>query len=500
MSATLRFLLNGTSVAVEGVSPSTMLLAWLREERQLTGTKEGCAEGDCGACTVVLAQPHDQGLCWTPINACIRPLASIAGKAVFTVEGLKADDGALHPVQQAMIDAHASQCGFCTPGFVMSLFGLYKRAGPLRREDVDDAISGNLCRCTGYRPILDAAIRMHELPAPADWRAPGTNDDGDLNASEAALRRALDALPSEALDFAIEGERWIAPSSEDELANEAAKHPDAVLVAGATDVGLWITKQHRTLPTMISTLRARDMARIERDAEAIDIGAGASLADAFDALLPEYPELRESVVRFASIPIRHGGTLGGNIANGSPIGDSMPVLIALGAKIVLRLGAQRRELPLEDFYLGYQKNARQPGEIVTRIRVPRRAPGLVLRAWKISKRYDQDISAVFACFALRMDCARIVDARIGCGGVAPVPVRARRAEEVLSGAMWTEETAERAARAIESEFTPIDDMRASASFRRAVLANLLRRLWHETGARTVAPTRIDDARIAGPAS
>ncbi len=496
MSATFRFLLNGTSVTVERVPPSTTLLSWLREHRQLTGTKEGCAEGDCGACTVMLVQRDGDRLRWIPINACIRPLPSVAGSAIFTVESLRGEDGTLHPVQQAMVEMHGSQCGFCTPGFVMSLFGLYKNAPAATRADADDALSGNLCRCTGYRPILDAAQRMRELPPPADWRAPlAMAGNPQAAESEARIGQALDALGPADVDFEVDGHRWLTPGTEDAIASAYAAHPDAVLVAGATDVGLWITKQQRSMPTMIGVLGARDMATIDIDERSIDIGAGAPLADAFAALQVDYPELRESFVRFASVPIRNSGTLGGNVANASPIGDSMPAMIALGATVLLRRNDERRELPLEDFYLAYQKTARRPGEFVSRIRIPRRPPDLVLRAWKISKRYDQDISSVFACFALRLADSRIVGARIGCGGVAPVPARARRTESVLAGAAWNESTASRAARTLQDEFKPIDDMRASAAYRSAVLGNLVRRLWAETiGDARI--TRIDDARIA----
>jgi xanthine dehydrogenase small subunit len=501
MSATFRFLLNGAPVEVAGLSPQTMLLEWLRECRQLPGTKEGCAEGDCGACTVMMAEPTLTGggapLAWKPINACIRPLPSVAGKAIFTVESLKGPDGSLHPVQQAMVEAHGSQCGFCTPGFVMSLFGLYKNAHRPTRRDVDDAISGNLCRCTGYRPILDAAKRMSDLPAPADWRGPGVARDGSrmVSEDESRLGDQLAAMPAGTLDYEGGGQRWIAPDSEDALAATCVAHPDAILVAGATDVGLWITKQHRELGTMIGTLAARDLARIAVGDSHLELGAGASLAAAFEALDDEYPELHEAWVRFASVPIRHSGTLGGNVANGSPIGDSMPALIALGASVVLRRGSERRELPLEDFYVGYQETARRPGEFVTRVRVPKRPQTLTLRAWKISKRYDQDISAVFACFALQLDDGTVTGARIGCGGVAPVPARARRTEAALVGLPWTEATALRASSVLASEFAPIDDMRASAAYRRNVLGNLMRRLWLETNGERGAPSRIDDPQV-----
>lgn len=490
-TASFRLLVNGVPVEAAGATPQTMLLAWLRETRQLTGTKEGCAEGDCGACTVVLAEREGERLAWKPINACIRPLASVAGKAVFTVEALKGRDGVLHPVQQAMVDAHGSQCGFCTPGFVMSLFGLYKNASRPSRRDVDDALSGNLCRCTGYRPILEAAQRMYELPAPADWRGPGDVHDADRQLAEALASIAAER----ALDFEGEGQRWIAPDGEDALARTCADHPRARIVAGATDVGLWITKQHLELGTLISTLEARDLRNVERTATQFTIGAAASLADAFAALGEDYPELDEAWVRFASVPIRHSGTLGGNIANASPIGDSMPALIALGATLVLRHGDARRELPLEAFYLGYQKTARVPGEFLSHVRVPRRRDGLTLRAWKISKRFDQDISAVFACFALALDGDRVSAVRIGCGGVAPIPVRARVTEAMLLDQPWTEATAASAATTLAGEFTPIDDMRASAAYRRRVLGNLVLRLWHDAGAKSAAALRVGEVGV-----
>jgi xanthine dehydrogenase small subunit len=494
----IRLVLNGERVDVVGVPPQTTLLQWLRESRQLTGTKEGCAEGDCGACTVVVAEPRGDGtLAWKPINACIRPLPALDGKAVVTVEALAPRGGALHPVQQALVDCHASQCGFCTPGFAMSLFALYKRAHRPSREAVDDALSGNLCRCTGYRPILDAARRMGEIDAAAcgatGWRGPGIAGDGSriVDPDEERLAAELGALArDETFDYAAGGQRWLAPIDADGLAHACEAHPGARIVAGATDVGLWITKQHRDLGTMISTLAARDLARVQRDRGALVIGAGASLADAFDALDGEFPELHEAWIRFASVPIRQAGTLGGNVANGSPIGDSMPALIALRAQLELRKGARSRRLPLEDFYLAYQKTALDPGELVAAIVVPPRADGLTLRAYKLSKRYDQDISAVFVAFVLVMAGGRVTSARIGCGGVAATPKRALATESVLAGAPWTRETAERAAQAIEREFAPIDDMRASAAYRRAALGNLVRRLWLETSGAGVA-TRVE---------
>jgi xanthine dehydrogenase small subunit len=498
MTQPIRFLLNGAPVAAEGVAPQITLLEYLREVRGLTGTKEGCAEGDCGACTVVVATSGgDGGLAWQPVNACIRFLPSVHGKAVFTVESLRAADGGLHPVQQAMVQSHASQCGFCTPGFVMSLFALYKNVREPSRDDVCDALAGNLCRCTGYRPILDAAQAMYALPAPADWRAPGVGVDGVRLATpaERALAQALATCASDGeLDYAAQGQRWHAPRTLAALTALTARKPDARLVAGATDVGLWVTKQHRDLGDLIYVGDVTELRAMRRDARGLAIGAAVSLADAFAALDELYPELHEGWVRFASPPIRCSGTLGGNVANGSPIGDSMPALIALGATILLASAQGSREMALEDFYVAYQKNARAPGEVLVEIRVPARTPDLVLRAWKIGKRYDQDISGVFACFALRRDGDRVAAARIGCGGVAPVPARARATEAALAGQPWTHATFRDAATRLASEFAPIDDLRASAAYRRTVLGNLVERLWLEVGDMSGAPARIESVR------
>jgi len=475
----LRFLLNGDLVEVTTASSHTTLLEYLRVESALTGTKEGCAEGDCGSCTVVLAEPDGAGgLAWKPVNACIRLLPSVAGKAVFTIESLQADDGTPHPVQHALVECHGSQCGFCTPGFAMSLFSLYKNAHCPARAAVDDALSGNLCRCTGYRPIVAAAERMYELDAATGWRAPGMAADGSRRSTldEERIAAQLGALiDTDGLEFGTDGRKWYAPRTREALAEVCAAHPSARIVAGATDVALWITKQHRDLGDIVYVGNCDDLKAVRDDRGTLDIGAAVTLEDAFAALDPEWPELRETWKRFASVPIRNSGTLGGNVANGSPIGDSMPALIALGATVVLQNGPATSEMPLEHFYLAYQKTALVQGEFVASIRIPPRPDDVLLRAYKISKRFDQDISAVFACFALTLRGGRIAAARLGCGGVAPVPKRAAATEASLIGRPWDDATAEAAAKCLEGEFTPIDDMRASAAYRRRVLANLMRR-------------------------
>jgi len=483
----LRFLLNGELVCVCNVAAQTTVLDFLREHLGRTGTKEGCAEGDCGACTVVLAEPADDGgLAWRPINACIRLLATLDGKALFTVEALKQADGTLHPVQQALVDCHGSQCGFCTPGFAMSLFGLYKSGERCTRAAIEDALSGNLCRCTGYRPIIAAAQRMHELPAPRGWRAPGVDAQGRRSVSAEERELAAKLSRSRAADLAYEGsgQRFFAPADEDSLASLCLAHPEACLLAGGTDVALRVTKLHRDLGTIIHTGGVRELLEIRVGPARLEIGAAVALADALSAIEAEYPELAEVWSRFGSPPIRNSGTLGGNIANASPIGDSMPVLLALGASLILRRGARQREIALDDFYLAYQRTVLEAGEFVKTVCVPYREPATELRAYKVSRRFDQDISAVFACFSLRRasasPAARTAAIRIGCGGVAAIPKRALRCEQALCGRPWDAAALAAGEAALESEFEPITDMRASAAYRRIALRNLLRRFFIET--------------------
>lgn len=487
----IRFLLDGELMHVGNVLPQSTVLEYLRETLGRTGTKEGCAEGDCGACTVVLGEPDGHSLRWYPVASCIRLLPTIDGKALVTVESLKAPDGALHPVQQALVDCHGSQCGFCTPGFAMSLFALYKSGRRADRALVDEALSGNLCRCTGYRPIVEAAQRMRELPPPAGWRAPGA----EPSAEERAIAAKLASLERDAtLELEHAGQRYFAPARTDDLAALCLAYPDARLVAGATDVGLWVTKEQRELGTIIYTGGVRELRAVAVEADAIAIGAAVSLHDAFALLTEHYPSLAELCSRFGSLPIRHSGTLGGNVANGSPIGDSMPVLLALGARLTLRCGSERRSLALEDFYVGYRQTALRPGEFVERVHIPRPQPGWEVRAYKISKRFDQDISAVCVCFRLVRDAGgRVAEIAIGCGGVAATPRRARTCEQALTGTRWDDSTIAAGEAALEREFAPISDMRASAAYRGAVLKGLLRRFHLETTRPQTATRAVDYA-------
>jgi xanthine dehydrogenase small subunit len=466
-SKTIRFIRGGDLVSLNNVPPDRTLLEVLREDLACTGTKEGCGEGDCGACTVVLGEVEGDGIRYRAINSCIRLAHSVDGMALWTVEDLASDDGNLHPAQEAMVQCHGSQCGFCTPGFVMSLFGMYQnhvcKGERISRELAQQELSGNLCRCTGYRPILDAAQQMAELPV--------------VRIDEPALHEQLRAIrrePASSLDA------YIAPTTLHELLAARAAHPGAQIVAGCTDVGLWVTKMHMQFGKVLDVTGVDELRRVEHYDNHIAIGAAVTLTDAFDALIAQWPQLQTFADRFAGLPVRNSGTLGGNVANGSPIGDSMPLLIALNAHVVLMSTSGYRDMPLENFYTGYRKNLLAPDEVLAWIKVPRPVAGEQLRAYKISKRYDDDISAVCLVVHLGLENGKVAKISIGAGGVAATPVRAVKTEAALRGKAWTLEAVQQAIATLRAEYQPISDMRASAAYRSEVLGNLMQRFWLES--------------------
>ena len=560
----LRILRRGEVLTLHNVPPERTLLEVLREDLHSCGTKEGCGEGDCGACTVVLGQEKDGKLHYSAVNSCIKPAHAANGMALWTVEDISAPtlgtcpvphgsaerksslppEGArfalvgnraipndtgrpggetstsnnLHPVQQALAECHGSQCGFCTPGFVMSLFSLYQthtvQGETVSREQASKALSGNLCRCTGYRPILDAAEAMQKLPRVAV-------DEADTLSKLKLLAHYPRGLEADLT--------YKTPTTLAALLQARAQHPQAQLVAGCTDVGLWITKLHKEFGQIIDLTRVAELQRVEQYPHHIAIGAAVTLTDAFAALVADRPQLADFAHRFAGQPVRNAGTLGGNVANGSPIGDSMPLLIALGAHIVLMRWEEKqgqkgkgeirhRELPLEELYTGYRQNILQPGEVLAWIKVPRPTPGEssaapgrprqasapsggsaareaasvgaeFLRAYKISKRFEDDISAVCLVVSLHIADGVVQRVGIGAGGVAATPARAVQTEAVLRGQPWNEATVARAQEVLRNEFSPISDMRASGDYRRTVLGNLLQRFWLETQGQEVVEVR-----------
>lgn len=493
----IQFLRRGQPVTLHDIPPDRTLLEVLREDLHCTGTKEGCGEGDCGACTVVLgervldAQGQAQ-LHYKAINSCIRLAHSIDGMALWTVEDLTHDPDIalpagqdLHPVQQALVQSHATQCGFCTPGFVMSMFGIYQnhdRGAQLDRQGAQEALSGNLCRCTGYRPILEAAQQMANLP-PATVDAPAVLQKLELLAP---ANTAIEAQTS-----------YKRPTSLRELLQLRADHPQAQIVAGCTDVGLWVTKQHRRFEAVLDVTGAAELQAIEHTEGQLRIGAAVTLEAAFAALKAQWPQLHQFAARFAGLPVRNSGTLGGNVANGSPIGDSMPLLIALGAQVVLASVRGTRSLPLEQLYTGYRQNVMAADELLTRIDIPRHSSPSSstqrLRAYKISKRQDDDISAVCLVVNLHVESGSVTQARIGAGGVAATPARAVQTEAALLGQPWNAATVQAAITALQAEFNPISDMRASGAYRRHVLGSLLQRFWLESQGQ--AHTALQDIRV-----
>jgi xanthine dehydrogenase small subunit len=468
--ADIAFHLNGTQVHVAGQPPTRTLLDWLRLEPGLCGTKEGCNEGDCGACTVMVT---DELGC-RALNACILFLPQLHGKAVRTVEGISGPDGALHPVQQAMIDHHGSQCGFCTPGFVVSMAVGHAQG----RTDFDDVLAGNLCRCTGYAPIVRAAEAAATVAVP-DWM---TADRANFVAAKVSPKFEIGGMGSgEGADSPFPGA--FRPQSSDELAAWYIQNPDATLIAGATDVGLWVTKDFRDLGQVAFLGAATDLQHIEQSGGQLHIGAGVTISALRSAVAPLLPSFAELLRRYSSEQVRNAATIGGNIANGSPIGDAPPALIALGATLHLRRGDDLRAIPLQDFFVAYGKQDRRPGEFVAGVSMPAHAPGL--RCYKISKRFDQDISAVLGCFNVTVEGGKVIAARIAFGGMAGIPKRATAVEAALVGQNWTLDTVQAAVAAFAQDFTPMSDMRATAEYRLTAAGNLLIRYFHDLAGRRV---------------
>ncbi|SDS94994.1 xanthine dehydrogenase small subunit [Pseudomonas asplenii] len=469
----IQFLLNQELRSEHTLDPNLTVLNYLREHLGRPGTKEGCASGDCGACTVVVGELHcdetgTERIRYRSLNSCLTFVATLHGKQLLSVEDLK-HQGQLHSVQKAMVDCHGSQCGFCTPGFVMSLFALQKNSQAPDSHQAHEALAGNLCRCTGYRPILAAAEQAccnkpvdqfdaHEAQTIARLKGIAPRDTGELNSGD---------------------KRCLVPLTVADLAELYESYPQARLLAGGTDLALEVTQFHRPLPVMIHVGQVAELKRIERFDDRLEIGAAVPLSDCHAVLQAEYPDFGELLQRFASLQIRNQGTLGGNIGNASPIGDSPPLLIALNAQLVLRKGAESRTLALEDYFIDYRVTARQDSEFIEKVILPRASADWQFRAYKVSKRLDDDISAVCAAFNLRIDKGVVAEARIAFGGMAAIPKRARACETALVGQPWSQASVERACAALAEDFTPLSDFRASKEYRLLSAQNLLRKYFIE---------------------
>lgn len=444
----ITFLLNGEPVSVQAEPPTRTLLDWLREEKNLTGTKEGCNEGDCGACTVMVTDAQGS----RAANACILFLPQLHGKSLRTVEGLKGPEGTPHPVQKALVEHHGSQCGFCTPGFAVSMAAAHLNG----ETDYDTALAGNLCRCTGYAPIVRAAEAAAKDPVP-EWF---TKDPDGLLAQDLKTAHPQNQ-----------------PKSSDELAAWYEANPKGTLIAGATDVGLWVTKGLKDLGPIAFLNGCEDLRGVDVSKEEIRIGAVTTLSELGREIAPHHPSFAEMIRRYGSVQVRNAATIGGNIANGSPIGDGPPALIALGAHLHLRKGATRRSIPLEEFFLEYGKQDRAPGEFVEAVSFPHQPDRL--KCYKLSKRFDQDISAVCGCFNIRIEGGKVTEVRIAFGGMAGIPKRACEVEAALTGHPWALETIEAVLPAFAKDFTPMSDMRASADYRLEAAKGMLLRYFHE---------------------
>jgi xanthine dehydrogenase small subunit len=482
VASAIRFMLNGEDISLTDVAPDLTLLDWLRLERRLRGSKEGCAEGDCGACTVLVGRLADDEIIYDSVTACIRFVASLHGTHVVTIEHLRGENGALHPVQQAMVDHHGSQCGFCTPGFVMSLYGLWMREPNPTRSAIEKALQGNLCRCTGYAPIIRAAEAISSYGQP----------QGDpLWAERIAVKDKIKALnDGRRVEIGEGDKKVIIPASVDDFAAAYEAHPEARIVAGSTDVGLWVTKFMRNIGPVIFIGHLQELREVCASEAAVRFGAGVSYSEALPFIHSHFPQLRELWNRFAGEQVRNMGTIGGNIANGSPIGDTPPPFIALGARLHLRKGETRREMALEDYFIAYGKQDRQPGEFVEAVTVPTVPAGETFATYKLSKRREEDISALCGSFRIGLDASgNVRSAVIAFGGMAATPKRASAVEAALIGQSWDMETVEAALSAFAVDYQPISDMRASADYRLLAAQNLLKRFFLETAGQGERLTR-----------
>ena len=482
VTGSVRFLVDDKEQCVGNIDPNMTLLDFLRDSLTLKGTKEGCASGDCGACTVVLACIDDdaESLSYASVNSCVTLVGNIHGKQVITVEHLE-DASRLHHCQKAMVDHHASQCGFCTPGFIMSLFAHSKNFTKRSRENVITSLAGNLCRCTGYQPIIDAGMRT---PPEGYQDRFEREQERTINQLKSIDRK--DKLPT----ISCDNRHFFCPQTIDQLAEILVEYPEARLIAGGTDLALEVTQDLKTIKVLVSTLRVKELRNLSDSANQIEIGAAVNFSTFKSAIISIYPDLKELIERFGSLQIRNQCTLGGNIANASPIADMPPLLMILDASVVLRKGKERREIGLQDFYLSYKKTVLRESEFIESIRIPKIEHGHLVRVYKVSKRFEDDISASCGAIWITTENGKIKRAHIAFGGMSEIPKRALNCEKALEGLAWNEETIKLGMEAVRDDFSPITDFRATKDYRLQVSQNLLLRYFHELNNPSANPARI----------
>ncbi len=485
MRKTIRFVHNGQIRELENVDPTMTVLNFLRYEEALTGTKEGCAEGDCGACTVVLGELNESGIHYQAVNACIQFLPMLDGRELITVEDLKSEDGSLHPIQQALVETNGTQCGFCTPGFVMSLFAEMHGNNSTKVEDINNTLAGNLCRCTGYGPIIDAAKNIASAQ---------TKDKFHRQLKQtASLLKSL--TKDESLSMNFEGKKYFAPKSIDKLSAILASHTDATILSGATDIGLWVTKMHKELSTTVYVGKIDDLKSVSLENDQLVIGSAVTYSKAWASLRQHLGDFGELIRRIASTQIRNSGTIGGNIANGSPIGDTPPSLIVLKSMLTLTSKSGSREIPLQDFFIQYGQQDLQAGEFVEKVSIPLPASDEIFRNYKISKRFDQDISALCGAFNLTLEGDTVKDIRICYGGMAGTPARAANTEKALIGKIWDLASVEKAMDVMVEDYSPMSDMRASQEYRMLAAQNLLKKFYIETTSPEAETRLVGEGRL-----
>lgn len=475
-SSIVSFVFDGKVVDIDfnrdkHLYPTTTVLNYLRSLPDHKGTKEGCAEGDCGACTVVIAEPDETGkMKYTPIDSCLVFLPMIYGKWLITVESLSETQCGLHPVQETMVNKFGAQCGYCTPGIIMSMFALYKNDSHPTREAIDDALTGNLCRCTGYRPIVEAASEacVH-------------NGLDRFTDEEGAVLEQLKKISSKSLAIQTSQQKYFQPRTLSEAMLLKVDHPKATFITGATDMALRVTKKHELIEEIIDLSATADLKEIIEDDEKVIFGAGVPLNHVLVRVKNDLPALYDMLSVFGSLQIRNLATFGGNLGSASPIGDTLPVLMAYNAKVILESIHGKRKVALDVFVTGYRQTVRLPEEIITAVKIPKLKKGTIVKSYKVSKRKDLDISTVSGGFRLELDAhGEVKDIKLVYGGMAEMTKRAEKTEKFLTGKSWNRENVEAAMHLIDLEFRPISDARAGEEFRRTAARNLLLKFWSET--------------------